>query len=206
MKAQMDAGEFLKKLKKLSTTKLSRLSSERNSFRSSGSPSPSPSSPKHRDRVVCFTQGNEREKEKEKEINLYNSFSNAISKNVKKGIERKLTDNFEKKRTSSKNLFDRPNQSQTNLRSVSKLMIEKSLCHAMLHEERLDAESGYSFVYLTSVYHDNVPELKRLLKTQFHKMAGYDIPLDEYLAGKDRDFEDEFKYLNFEKEEDSDEE
>ncbi len=75
---------------------------------------------------------------------------------------------------------------------------------AMLHEEELDEESGYSHVYLTAVYHDDVAELKSVLKKQFWKVSQKKVPLEEFLKNNDQSFDNEIGELNMEQKEDPD--
>lgn len=70
---------------------------------------------------------------------------------------------------------------------------------AMIHEEDLDEQSGYSHIYLTSVYHDDVNKLKDVLKRQFHKVSQKRIPLETYLQNDDdQSFNDEIEEINLE--------
>lgn len=75
---------------------------------------------------------------------------------------------------------------------------------AMLHEEDLDEESGYSHVYLTAVYHDDVEELKTVLKKQFYKVGQKKIPLEQFMQNEDKSFDHELAELNMEEKEDPD--
>ena len=72
----------------------------------------------------------------------------------------------------------------------------------MIHEEKLDEQSGYSHVYITSVYHDDVKELKKKLKSQFYKISNSELTEEEYMKKIDPNFENEISEINLEEKED----
>ena len=52
---------------------------------------------------------------------------------------------------------------------------------AMIYEVALDESSGYTHIYLTSVVHNDVKELRRRLKRQFSLINSNGIvPIEEY--------------------------
>lgn len=84
-------------------------------------------------------------------------------------------------------------------------LLEDTKHDAMIKEEELDGESGYSHVYLTSVYHDDIKQLEEKLKTQFYKInyTGK-TTLDEYLKKDVASFKEEFEDLELEEVKDND--
>ena len=82
------------------------------------------------------------------------------------------------------------------------LIPKVSTGEAMIHEEKLDEQSGYSHVYITSVYHDDVKELKTKLKNQFYKISNNDLTEEEYMKKRDPNFENEISDINLEEKED----
>ena len=77
---------------------------------------------------------------------------------------------------------------------------------AMIHSEDLDEASGYSHVYLTAVYHDDIEELKKVLKRQFHKISNKSAPLEKFMEAPDKSFDNEIAELNLEDKVDPDKE
>ena len=67
-------------------------------------------------------------------------------------------------------------------------------------EEYLDDKSIYTYVFLNSIYHDNVEELREHLKLQFHSKSKYNISKEEYLSTKDDYFDKSFNELNLREE------
>ena len=52
---------------------------------------------------------------------------------------------------------------------------------AMIYEVPLDESSGYPHIYLTSVVHNDVKELRRRLKRQFSLInSNGTVPIEEY--------------------------
>lgn len=45
-----------------------------------------------------------------------------------------------------------------------------------IHIEQLDDSSSYSQAFLTAVYHDNIPELKKVVKKEFFRLNNKEIP------------------------------
>lgn len=85
-------------------------------------------------------------------------------------------------------------------------LLEESKHDAMIREDTLDEESGYSHVYLTSVYHDNIKELENILKTEFYRInCTGKTTLDEYLKKEIPSFNEEFNELELEIAKDKDE-
>ena len=78
---------------------------------------------------------------------------------------------------------------------------------AMLHEEDLDDESGYSHVYLTAVYHDNIPELKNILKKKFFEVSGRGhLSSKDINNAEDKSFDKEIEELDLQEVQNPDEE
>ena len=71
---------------------------------------------------------------------------------------------------------------------------------AMIYEVPLDESSGYTHIYLTSVVHNDVKELRRRLKRQFSLInSNGTVPIEEYEKMENIDsFEDEIKDINLE--------
>jgi hypothetical protein len=82
------------------------------------------------------------------------------------------------------------------------LIPKASSGEGMIHEEKLDEQSGYSYVYITSVYHDDVKELKQKLKSQFYKISNSELTEEEYMKKNDPNFENEISEINLEEKED----
>ena len=83
------------------------------------------------------------------------------------------------------------------------LFTEKS--NISFKEEYLDDKSVCSFLFLSSIYHNSIEELKEHLKIQFHYESKYNISKEEYLSTKDNYFDINFNKLNLnENEEKSD--
>ena len=82
---------------------------------------------------------------------------------------------------------------------VGKLEIKQNLTKnkAIIYDEILDYQTGYSAIYLTSVYHNNTEELKNILKDQYSKINTTEkISLNEYKSVENLDnFEKDFKNL-----------
>ena len=82
---------------------------------------------------------------------------------------------------------------------IGKLEIKKNLTKnkAVIYDEMLDYQTGYSAIYLTSVYHDNVDELKNILKDEYSKInTTGKISLNEYKNVENLDnFENDFNNL-----------
>ena len=82
---------------------------------------------------------------------------------------------------------------------VGKLEIKQNLTKnkAIIYDEILDYQTGYSAIYLTSVYHNNIEELKYILKDQYSKINTTEkISLNEYKSVENLDnFEKDFKNL-----------
>lgn len=76
---------------------------------------------------------------------------------------------------------------------------------AMILRKKLDEQSGYSHVYLTSVYHNNIPKLQRVLKTEYFNINTTGaITLQDYLNKPRASFDEEFNDLNLEEVKDKD--
>lgn len=71
---------------------------------------------------------------------------------------------------------------------------------AMIYEVALDESSGYTHIYLTSVVHNDVKELRRRLKRQFSLInSNGTVPIEEYEKMENVDsFEEEIKDINLE--------
>ena len=52
---------------------------------------------------------------------------------------------------------------------------------AMIYSEKLNDKSSLSFLYLTSVYHENIFELKKIIQNQFEKLSENKINFNNYL-------------------------
>ena len=52
---------------------------------------------------------------------------------------------------------------------------------AMIYSEKLNDKSSLSFLYLTSVYHENIFELKKIIQNQFEKISENKINFNNYL-------------------------
>lgn len=82
---------------------------------------------------------------------------------------------------------------------IGKLEIKKNLTKnkAVIYDEMLDYQTGYSAIYLTSVYHDNIDELKNILKDEYSKInTTGKISLNEYKNVENLDnFENDFNNL-----------
>lgn len=92
------------------------------------------------------------------------------------------------------------------MKELSSSIIFKEKSDIILYEQNLDSKSVYSYVFLCSIYHDNIEELKDHLKLQFHSESKYNISKEEYISTKDEYFDKTFSDLNIkEKEENSEE-
>ena len=69
---------------------------------------------------------------------------------------------------------------------------------AMIRSEELDEASGYSHAYLTSVFHDDIEALKRVLKRHFHKVSNRKAPLETFMDSPDKSFDNDIAELNLE--------
>lgn len=71
---------------------------------------------------------------------------------------------------------------------------------AMIYEVALDESSGYTHIYLTSVVHNDVKELRRRLQRQFSLInSNGTVPIEEYEKMENVDsFEEEIKDINLE--------
>jgi len=82
---------------------------------------------------------------------------------------------------------------------IGKLEIKNNLTKnkAVIYDEMLDYQTGYSAIYLTSVYHDNIDELKSVLKDEYSKInTTGKISLNEYKNVENLDnFEKDFNNL-----------
>jgi len=82
---------------------------------------------------------------------------------------------------------------------IGKLEIKNNLTKnkAVIYDEMLDYQTGYSAIYLTSVYHDNIEELKNVLKDEYSKInTTGKISLNEYKNIENLDnFEKDFNNL-----------
>ena len=74
------------------------------------------------------------------------------------------------------------------------LFTEKS--NISFNEECLDDKSIYTFLFLSSIYHNSIEVLKDHLKIQFHYESKYNISKEEYLSTKDNYFDINFNKLN----------
>ena len=52
---------------------------------------------------------------------------------------------------------------------------------AMIYSEKLNDKSSLSFLYLTSVYHENIFELKKIIQNEFEKLSENKINFNNYL-------------------------
>lgn len=92
------------------------------------------------------------------------------------------------------------------MKELSSSIIFKEKSDVILYEQNLDSKSVYSYVFLCSIYHDNIEELKDHLKLQFHSESKYNISKEEYISTKDEYYDKTFSDLNLkEKEENSEE-
>jgi len=82
------------------------------------------------------------------------------------------------------------------MKELSSSIIFKEKSDVILYEENLDSKSVYSYVFLCSIYHDNIEELKDHLKLQFHSESKYNISKEEYISTKDEYFDKTFSDLN----------
>ena len=85
------------------------------------------------------------------------------------------------------------------MKELSSTIIFTQKSNIKFYQENLDDKSVYSFVFLTSIYHDNIEELKEHLKLQFHSESKYNISKEEYLTTKDDIFEKNYIELNLKK-------
>jgi hypothetical protein len=60
-------------------------------------------------------------------------------------------------------------------------LIQKEQNTAMIYTDKLNDKSSLSYLYLTSVYHENVDELKNILQNQFEKITENKINFNSYL-------------------------
>ena len=60
-------------------------------------------------------------------------------------------------------------------------LVPKEKNIAMIYSEKLNDKSSLSFLYLTSVYHENIFELKKIIKNQFEKISENKINFKNYL-------------------------
>ena len=86
------------------------------------------------------------------------------------------------------------------MKELSSTIIFTQKSNIKFYQENLDDKSVYSFVFLTSIYHDNIEELKEHLKLQFHSESKYNISKEEYLTTKDDIFEKNYTELNLKEE------
>ena len=63
----------------------------------------------------------------------------------------------------------------------SQNLLPKEKNNAMIYSEKLNDKSSLSFLYLTSVYHDNIFELKKKIQNQFEKISEKKINFNNYL-------------------------
>lgn len=82
------------------------------------------------------------------------------------------------------------------MKELSSTIIFTEKSDIIFNETYLDNKSAYTFLYLSSIFHDNIEELKEHLKLQFHHESKYNIPKEEYLSTKDDYFEKNFNELN----------
>lgn len=87
------------------------------------------------------------------------------------------------------------------MKELSSTIIFKERSDITFFEENLDNNSIYSYIFLTSIYHDNIEELKEHLKLQFHYESKYNISKEEYLSTKDDYFDKNFNELNLKEKE-----
>ena len=92
---------------------------------------------------------------------------------------------------------ERKNKKDENImKELSSSIIFKEKSDIILYEQNLDNKSVYSFVFLCSIYHNNVDELKDHLKLQFHSESKYIISKEEYISTKDEYFDNSYSNLN----------
>jgi hypothetical protein len=60
-------------------------------------------------------------------------------------------------------------------------LLQKQKNIAMIYSEKLNDKSSLSFLYLTSVYHENIFELKKIIQNQFEKLSENKINFNNYL-------------------------
>ena len=82
------------------------------------------------------------------------------------------------------------------MKELSSTIIFTEKSDIEFYEEYLDDNSTYTFVFLNSIFHDNIDELRDHLKLQFHSKSKYNISKDEYLSTKDYYFDKSFSELN----------
>lgn len=82
------------------------------------------------------------------------------------------------------------------MRELSSTIIFSEKSDISFYEQYIDDKSVYSFVFITSIYHDKIDELKEHLKLQFHSNSKYNISREEYLSTKDEYFDKNFSQLN----------
>jgi hypothetical protein len=88
------------------------------------------------------------------------------------------------------------NKDENIIKELSSSIIFKEKSDVILYEQNLDSKSVYSYVFLCSIYHDSIEELKEHLKLQFHSESKYNISKEEYLSTKDEYFDKTFSDLN----------
>jgi hypothetical protein len=96
------------------------------------------------------------------------------------------------------------NKDENIIKELSSSIIFKEKSDVILYEQNLDSKSVYSYVFLCSIYHDNVEELKDHLKLQFHSESKYNISKEEYLSTKDEYFDKNFSDLNIKEKDEND--
>lgn len=78
--------------------------------------------------------------------------------------------------------------------------------NAMIAQKGLDDESSYSHVFLTAVYHDDLEELRQVLKKKFYEINSKVVPEEEKEGEEDKSFGEEWDQLALEEVEDKDKE
>jgi len=99
---------------------------------------------------------------------------------------------------------ERKNKKDENImKELSSSIIFNEKSDVILYEQNLDSKSVYSYVFLCSIYHDNVEELKEHLKLQFHSESKFNISKEEYISTKDEYFDKIFSDLNIKEKEEN---